>query len=358
MKKYLLSMVLILCLTGCTKNTDKNVKESTEYSKTCQETVTEKATSVYEYDAYKKLFADAKDSNDYYSKYDNAGGLKSACAWTNKPKDGVITYDGNPIQLELKYEASWDIAWGVLIYLNGIPQKYHTDISDEDRYIHPVSLKKDIEELSKVYFVPNIGNAGDELEMTVVLFCGADYRPLGAHDPLMPEGHPQGASEWCKINMRAKGTGFDETSITDISELTPYTEYELSQLVCTRPDGSIEDKLKEAGFKNINFQRNAIEDGKLHLFTEFGGGYGGGEYIISAYLNGRLLRMYRANCDDWRSRAVIRDDVTFTEDMLKEYDIQDYNLFYYMAVPVSKKINTGMITSENGSVISGRDVLQ
>lgn len=363
MKKRIISSILavtvilgMISLAGCTKSSGTSDKNNPTENKTDE--IIEEDTAVDTYisqqQAYLELFRSAKDDNDYREKY-VGGGLGIRYKVIDKPENNTFIYDGSELQFGFEGEAGWETTLGCLIYINGIPQTYHTDENENEMYLHSFAVEKDKTKSMKIYLTPNVGKAGEELYMQIVNFCGAAYRPLGSHDSLQPEGNAGTTFGPYKISMQVDGDGFNTSNIRNISN-KDYTKTELSRLIYTREDGSIKNELEQTNFYNT-FSRNIIENNKLHLFAEFGGGKGG-EYIICAYLNGKVLKMYKANLpDDYSSRAVIDEYVEFTGEMLKEYDIQDYNIFYFIAMPANGNMGE-RIKSPSSIIASGKEVLQ
>ncbi len=342
----------VLCVTGCSQNKETDAETD---STSAQQGTTEAATSVDDFDEYEALFKNAKDTNVYDEEYE--GSVQVTFGKYTAP-NSTLTYNGEALQLEFSGEASWGTTFGYLVYINGIPQKYHTDASEEELYLHAVPLEKDKKKKVTLFIHPGSGKAGEELDMLIVAVLASGYRPLGPHDTVQPEGDAGTYRYWYKVKMEADAAGSDSYAVSVIDTLTDYTDYELSKLIYTLPDGSLRNDLENAGFKNIH-NRTVIEDKKLRLFTQFGGGEENATYMISAYLNGRVLKTWQVTLKDYKSRAVIDEVFTFTDEMLKEYDVSDYNSYYYMAVPLDKKTNNGQQKqSARGIVVSGKEVLQ
>ncbi len=354
-REYLLVVVwLLVCIIsvlGC----DDNLEISGNESENATSKVVEVATSVDGHNQYLELFNVAIDNNDYSKKYEN-GGLSVEFEIINKPKNSVVIYEGNPISLEINGKVGFDTTIGYLVFINGVPQVYYTDSNNEKLYMHFVAVDKNCVETVVLNIEPNAGKKGEEMNMIIVPLVGAKYRPLGAHDIMKPECGAGMLLAQYKIEMKVDGNVVSDMLVKEVANIA-YTEYELSEFIYTRADGSIENKLSTPLFDS-QFDRNIIENNKLRLFTEFGGG-GAGEYIVCAYVNGILLQSYRCNIVDYNSRVVINDTITFSEDMIKEYDIKDYNSFYYIAVPVDSKTNGGkQVQSTVGIVVMGKEVLK
>ena len=134
--------------------------------------------------------------------------------------------------------------------------------------------------VTTIYITPDNRHACEKLELTIVYVIGAIYRPLGAHDPMQPGCDVRVLGKYT-IDMKAEAqtdnTGISDKDIKKLEKIN-YTDYELSQLIKTYSDGSIENQLETVNFRNT-YTQSIIENGRLHLFTEFGGA-GKGEYII------------------------------------------------------------------------------
>lgn len=59
-----------------------------------------------------------------------------------------------------------------------------------------------------------------------------------------------------------------------------------------------------------------------------------------------------------KSRALLRDTFEVTDDMIKEYNIEDYNFLYILAVPENREINGGLHLTASGMLVSGLEVLK
>ncbi len=342
----------ILCITGCSQSKKTDAEKG---STSAQEGMTEAATSVDDFNEYTELFKNAKDTNIYDEEYKGNMGVGYDATIS---KNSTLTYNGEALQLGFSCEAGWDTTFGYLVYINGIPQKYHTDVSEEELYLHAVPLEKSKEKKVTLFIHPGSGKAGEELDMLIVPVLASGYRPLGPHDTVQPEGDAGKFHYWYKVKMDADAAGSNSPAVSVIDKLTNYTDYELSELIYTNPDGSLHNSLENAGFKNTHY-RTVIEDKKLHLFIQFGGGDESATYMISAYLNGKVLKTWQVTLKDYKSRAVIDEVFTFTDEMLEEYDVSDYNSYYYMAVPLDKKTDGGQQKqSTRGIVASGKEVLQ
>ena len=340
MKKALIIMgmgVLITSISGCGARSNEAGTES-------ESSVVEMQTSVDVTNTYTDVFRQKEDTNDYLKNY--TGSVNAGAKIVDKPEGNTYIYNSEPIAVTVKGNASFDTTLGYLIFINGIPQKYYTDKESSKEYIHSEPANEGSDSEMTLYIEPDKGQAGEKLELTITEVIGAAYRPLGAHDPMQPGCDVRVLGKYT-IDMKAAAqsdnTGISDKDIKELEKIN-YTDYELSQLIKTYSDGSIENQLETVNFRNT-YTQSVIENGKLHLFTEFGGA-GKGEYIINVYLNGELLRTYRTAIENYLNRAVIDDYVEFDSDMLSRYSVEEYNTICYVAVPSAQ--STGDILSVDG----------
>lgn len=91
----------------------------------------------------------------------------------------AIQYTGE--ELALDYEATGEgIAreFGVLLFLDGMPQPYHTDTEEELAYMHYFSIPQDGDTLPfQLCFTPVTGKAGDTFHLSVCGMDNAQFKP-------------------------------------------------------------------------------------------------------------------------------------------------------------------------------------
>lgn len=329
--------LLIITILGCGDKRENSYIQSSE-------SMVEIQTSVDVENIFADVFQQKKDNNDYLKSYVN--NMRVGIKIINKPEGNTYIYNSEPIAVTVKGNASFDTTLGYLIFINGIPQKYYTDKESSKEYIHSEPANEGSDSEMTLYIEPDKGQAGEKLELTITEVIGAAYRPLGAHDPMQPGCDVRVLGKYT-IDMKAAAqsdnTGISDKDIKKLEKIN-YTDYELSQLIKTYSDGSIENQLETVNFRNT-YTQSVIENGKLHLFTEFGGA-GKGEYIINVYLNGELLRTYRTTIENYLNRAVIDDYVEFDSDMLSRYSVEEYNTICYVAVPSAQ--SAGDVLSVDG----------
>lgn len=364
-RKLIIVVCTMLCLTGCNNGNDNRINGTTGSTQgTSNEATTtqavEKTTSVDTYNKYRELFAKAKDDNDYGKKYEdengNNSGLTCGTGVLNRPEDLIIYYDGDVISFDIIVKANFNTSAGLHIFINGMPQVYYTSANKEELYVHELPIGKGEEKVYTIYFRPSIGKKGDKLDLLLGHITGAGYRPLGPHDSIKPEQDAGFVLDQYTLIMETDGTGREYMDIEEVNNVE-YTEYELSELIYTRPDGNFINRLENMGVATSH-SRVVIENDRLRLTGQCRGG-GEGEYIVTLFLNGKILKMYRAKLTDYKSRAVIDDTFTFTDEMYSEYDIQDYNVAYFLAIPIDGEVSNGCLAQSSCiNIASSLDVLK
>lgn len=86
-----------------------------------------------------------------------------------------FVYDGNPLVIPYEYEnKATEFDTGIVIFINGIIQKYSTDDSNEEKYIHIFHVPKESQVTMNLYVQPNVGINGDTLNIHIGSIFKAD----------------------------------------------------------------------------------------------------------------------------------------------------------------------------------------
>lgn len=272
------------------------------------------------------------DKND--SEGDPFGGFGMS-----NPKNGLtepIVYDGTPIELEITLNNhSVDTELGLLFCINGIPQRYTTSNDNEPDFIHVEKYGANETRSIKAYLTPNTGNIGDKVYLRIY---GA-YNPkiqLTGRKSVFPatELIGGGGGVWSiEIAIKAD-TAKDFTVETGKSTNVKFTAEELKKLVFTDNHGVLVDKLERFMVAINNDYK--IEKNTLNINQDFYGGENG-EYIVSAVLNGYVIKSYKINITGRDNKAVIKDSIVFTQEEIEKYKISEWNTFYFIAVSSDKE---------------------
>lgn len=86
------------------------------------------------------------------------------------------TYSGEPIEFDMYYQnGSFDVETGFLIFVDGIPQEYCVNDKDESSFMHKFNLEAGERRVTKISFVPNTGEKGDELNLQFASILEPSY---------------------------------------------------------------------------------------------------------------------------------------------------------------------------------------
>ncbi|MDR2956778.1 MAG: hypothetical protein LBU61_01165, partial [Coriobacteriales bacterium] len=89
--------------------------------------------------------------------------------------DQYLVYDGNPIELTMVlggYVEACEI--GVLVFIDGIIQVYHTEQAEQDAYIHNSKYAANERREVTLFVEPNIGSKGETLYLGTVVIKNPD----------------------------------------------------------------------------------------------------------------------------------------------------------------------------------------
>lgn len=127
------------------------------------------------------------------------------CSWTlpnGADDENPVVFDGTPIKLTCSYEnaGTGDFEIGIRIFLAGVLQRYSVEeMPDEDYDLFSFSLPEGGQKEYHILLSPNIGNAGDELEMQLVDVTYPNY-VVRTNDPA--EGYDGVFSGFATMNVR------------------------------------------------------------------------------------------------------------------------------------------------------------
>lgn len=117
-------------------------------------------------------------SDDFDPNLPNDENVVERYAYGQGFSDDNITefiYDGNPLVIPYEYENdATEFDTGIVIFINGIIQKYSTDDSNEEKYIHIFHVPKESQVMMNLYVQPNTGNKGDTLNIHIGSIFKAD----------------------------------------------------------------------------------------------------------------------------------------------------------------------------------------
>ena len=84
-------------------------------------------------------------------------------------------YDGESIIIPYQFDnKATEFNTGIVVFINGIIQKYSTDDSNEEKYVHIFHIPEESQVTMNLYVQPNTGNKGDTLNIHIGSIFKAD----------------------------------------------------------------------------------------------------------------------------------------------------------------------------------------
>ena len=155
------------------------------------------------------------------------------CSWTlpnGADDENPVVFDGTPIKLTCSYEnvGTGDFEMGIRVFIAGVLQSYCVEETPDEEYeLFSFSLPEGEKKEYHILVTPNVGSAGDELEMQLVDVTYPNY-VVRTNDPA--EGYDGVFSGFATINIRvlfnadaptkeAVCTDFSGVKVSDVDPL-------------------------------------------------------------------------------------------------------------------------------------------
>lgn len=89
-----------------------------------------------------------------------------------------LKYTGTDLEFEYEIEnGSVECEVGIMVVIDGIPQKYRTDTDNSEQYVHSYKLSKDTTEIFKIYVNPSVGKSGETLLLNTLSILNPSFSP-------------------------------------------------------------------------------------------------------------------------------------------------------------------------------------
>ena len=116
------------------------------------------------------------DSNPFDADSDNSGTVTEA-SYTVGPSVRAVIYDGSPIHLGYEIDNTGPpCEVGILVFIDGIVQKYRTDADDNEKFVHSFDLEVDASIRPTLYIDPSVGSNGQTLYMGIMAILKPSFR--------------------------------------------------------------------------------------------------------------------------------------------------------------------------------------
>lgn len=274
------------------------------------------------------------------SKIDAAYGIKI------NQGSGIIEYNGDTISFDANFEnGPVDCEVGLLIFVNGIPQKYFTDEIKNSNYIIPIKLIQNTRQNVKIHFKPISEIPEGMLNICIGSMLNPSVKPDNKNFIF---GNNHKIFFQPSFQLQSSGISTQQDYSPKYKKKVIPDEIK-SFYIHTSDRGEIVNALDFTTIMQVKINNEAtnrlqIKNGKLNCDVEFYGGKDN-EYILSAYINHnpasvfdgkQFLRLktskgnmsiFNINCD------------------LDKYNLDEYNTFYIVAIPITGKGNAYKLDS-------------
>lgn len=270
-------------------------------------------------------------------------------------EEELIKYEGKPIEIEYYIDnIGATMSAGMSIFINGVPQAYKVEGSNDETYMHIENVKEKSVKRIKISFKPVIGRKGETLNVRFISILNPQIRPnkleyLFAHTNSMTTFFPR------KLQMLDDSPATNNYSFTVLPSQREMTKEELEKVIYTDSKGNQVNKLKRFNFfvtdtENINQSYITNNDGRLNITIQ---SYGGPQekYLIIPYINHKafssdlfpsILSVESGNKLFEQTFSIIINDIDKTK-----YNIQEYNIFYILAIPLSGSTEADPVISKS-----------
>lgn len=285
---------------------------------------------------------DSTGENPFSSNTQNEESVMFAYGIGLEKPEGDMVYDGQPVNAECFIDnVGPSMSVGLLIFIDGIPQPYKVGDHDETyMYIHEApSMEKTTFPIS---FTPVCGKKGETKNIRFLSILNPQIRP----DKLEYDyGHTNAMTTFFPRRLEIKEDVPDVLpEYSQLPSQRDMTSEEIEQVIYTNSKGQQINKLNIFNLfvRDANkSEQTAYIDVEEQKFTVEVQGFGGPstKYILLPYLNHVLV-----NTDEFpgiltvdEGKKIFRKTFTFELTKLDKdaYQLQKYNTFYMLAIPVS-----------------------
>lgn len=249
----------------------------------------------------------------------------------------MVEYDGNEISFDFCYNnCAAECNVGMVMFIDGIAQKYSLDGSKEKKIITPVHLEKESKCNFNLKVEPDFGSINKDHEM----FFACMYEP----DYVAPKQNAGYGNFQSILPMLPwKLTYENQKVIEDIEDTyktSKMTDELKKEFTHKKMDGTIVNEIEREDRYKLMQNNSEIEssiqskDGKADFQIDL---FGGGEckYRLSAYVDNELVNAFGGK--EYLDISTKEGQVS-TADLsisMKEYEPSSIHSFYIFMVPIS-----------------------
>lgn len=235
----------------------------------------------------------------------------------------VIDYKTGNLPIDVEFgNGEQDVEVGILIYIDGVPQKYSMDNGNNEKYIHPVKLEKNKTIIKKLNMEPVFGQLGDKHQLMFGCMKCPTYKPRENHE-FGNNYHITPLLAWT-INKDIKSTNVEFEKNKVINE---FSEKEIG--VLCQGDDYLKRKIFDVLSTNFSNNDELIENSEIKISNKNKFNIFGGEkssYRLNAFINNEP-----ANVFDGKSCAEVsieKNKRTQLDISFNDINVNDNDVFY------------------------------
>ncbi len=260
---------------------------------------------------------------------------------SNPPATTDIIYDGNPISITCYIDnLSAQLSAGLLIFVDGEPQPFSTSENSKISYMHTCNAPEKTKVYIDITFTPIKGAVGDTLSIRFISILNPHNKPTGLNYQF---GHTNAMNTFFPRYIKILHAPPENITVeTRELKKRALSSNELKKLQYTDSRGQYINRLEQFNFQIQNPSNSEVRylentQGSITFkITAFGGLTT--EYRVIPYINHiPLFSNDMANSIFVEPGNNIYEDIVTLETKSLDkshYNIQDYNVFYVLAVPV------------------------
>lgn len=250
-------------------------------------------------------------------------------------KKRELSYDGKTMEIDFSFDNdSEKFQAGILIFIDGIAQKYSLEPQGKEDYIIPLDIEKKENQIIKAYLKPRFGKDGENHTVHFASMFEPSYR---ASDEKKGYGSYHSISLQLSWNLRYKA-GAEKDLVGNAVQYSDLTKEQREFYIYQNDDGTIKNALEEMKFEFIQ-DGEVIEDHAVDKNRKLELNVLGGEettYRISAWLDGKPAKVFAGKeYDDFVAKSGKR--AVFDLDLASsDVKAEKYSSLEFIVCPIAK----------------------
>lgn len=250
-------------------------------------------------------------------------------------KKRELSYDGKTMEIDFSFDnSSKKFQAGILIFIDGIAQKYSLEPQGKEDYIIPVDIEKKENQIVKVYLEPRFEKDGESHTVHFASMYEPSYR---ISDDKKGYGAYHSISVQSPWSLRCKGRT-EKDLVGNTVQYSNLTKEQRDYYIYRNDDGTIKNTLEGMKFEfaqdGIVLEDNAVDKNKKLELDVLGGDETA--YRISAWLDGKPAKVFAGKeYDDFVAKSGKRAvfDLDFASSDVKA---EKYSSLEFIVCPIAQ----------------------